>query len=249
MDYVYRYIDAGNTVYVGITNNMSRRIKEHQCDTLGDLTNPVIECFRVVNRLDAELLETYLINALKPRKNKAKAGKGNVSIFEGVQFPWTEYEEGRKIPIFNLMATGSSTEDKHSLEKFAEMLPLLYARAKQQKLMENGFANEISAIEAYVEKSERALDASGDELPKEIRKASVIEIKLLKERLEITRKLKDQVHKGIPNGKLFDALISKSEENRKCIETVYEMCDIDASDVFAKVTYPDITVKKKGQKT
>lgn len=237
MDYVYRYIDAGKTVYVGITNNMERRIKEHQCDILGSLVDPVIECFKVKNRLDADLLETYLINAMKPSKNKAKSGKGDVSIFDGFQFPWTEYERGREIPVFDLMGTGGSAEDEYSLENFIEKLPVLYARVKQQKAMENGFASEISAIEAYITESERALDESGEELPKEIRMASAMEIKLLKERLEIVRELKEQVHEGIPNGDLFDSTVRKSNENMKCIRTVYEMCNIDSSDVFTEVAY------------
>ena len=99
LNYVYRYISNGKTVYVGITNNLRKRVKQHQKDKLGTLQNPVIEYFCVPTRCEAEILETYLINAYKTYRyfNVAKASTDKVSIFESVHFPWKLFSDEEPI--------------------------------------------------------------------------------------------------------------------------------------------------------
>lgn len=93
--YVYRYLDeTGNVLYVGITNNMERRVAEHSHDKLSEIENAKIEYFSVMYRTDAELLETYLINHYDTGKqyNIKKTNKGNVSFLgKCEELPWAEF--------------------------------------------------------------------------------------------------------------------------------------------------------------
>ena len=89
MFYVYRYINGHETVYVGITNNMQRRVSQHKADKLAGLSE--IEFFAVQTRTDAEILETYLINQYKPVLNISKKEKGEVSFLADFQPPWEKY--------------------------------------------------------------------------------------------------------------------------------------------------------------
>lgn len=89
MFYVYRYVNGHETVYVGITNNMQRRVSQHKADKLAGLSE--IEFFAVQTRADAEILETYLINQYKPVLNISKKEKGEVSFLADFQPPWEKY--------------------------------------------------------------------------------------------------------------------------------------------------------------
>lgn len=96
MEYVYKYENINNTVvYVGITNNLTRRIREHQEDKLGEIKKPTIYYFPVKYRGDADMLETYLIDYYKTGKyyNVAKTKKGDFSFFDICnRLPWALYE-------------------------------------------------------------------------------------------------------------------------------------------------------------
>ena len=98
VEYVYKYLNnRGDTVYVGITNDMHRRVKEHKSDKLSAIKNPLIFYFPVKYRGDAEMLETYLIGWYGTKKyyNVAKTRKGDFSFLDVVEdFPWQHYEEG-----------------------------------------------------------------------------------------------------------------------------------------------------------
>lgn len=97
--FVYRYICKGDVVYVGIANDLKRRIYEHKHDKLQFLDNPVIEYFSVRERNDADILETYLINSYKTGRffNVAKANRGDVSFLDNIKFPWIRYSESTPI--------------------------------------------------------------------------------------------------------------------------------------------------------
>lgn len=98
MQYVYKYLNnRGDTVYIGITNDMHRRVKEHKSDKLSEIKNPLIFYFPVKYRGDAEMLETYLIGWYGTKKyyNVSKTKKGDFSFLDVVEdFPWQHYEEG-----------------------------------------------------------------------------------------------------------------------------------------------------------
>lgn len=76
---VYRYIDKadGITKYVGITNNMKRRVKEHTIDKLAN-TNWEIWFMSGLSKTDAMLLESHFISKYKTYKyfNVSKANDG-----------------------------------------------------------------------------------------------------------------------------------------------------------------------------
>ncbi len=96
MQYVYKYIiQSSKVVYVGITNNLVSRIKQHEHDKLSVLNNPTIMYFPVKHRQDAEILETYLINHYGSGKyfNVKKKDRGNVSFLgECDELPWITFD-------------------------------------------------------------------------------------------------------------------------------------------------------------
>ncbi len=93
--YVYKYVDTlGNVVYVGITNNLKRRVNEHKIDKLQVYDDVRIDYFPVNTRGDAEMLETYLINYYKTSKysNVAKTKKGDFTFLDRCnELPWTTF--------------------------------------------------------------------------------------------------------------------------------------------------------------
>ena len=101
LNYVYRYISNGKTVYVGITNNLKVRVKQHKGDKLHILQNPQIEYFCVSSRTDADILERYLINLYNTGEyfNVSKVIKSNdgPTFLEHVPFPWTQYSDDEPI--------------------------------------------------------------------------------------------------------------------------------------------------------
>ena len=94
--YVYKYVDgSGTVVYVGITNNICKRIAEHKYDKLSVLKKPTIMYFPVKYRQDAEMLETYLINHYGTGKhfNVKKKDRGDVSFLgECDDLPWIVFD-------------------------------------------------------------------------------------------------------------------------------------------------------------
>ncbi len=94
MEYVYRYISVeGDVLYVGITNNMARRVAQHKRDKLAKLKNASIQYFPVKYRADAELIESYLIcKQDDPKYNVSKTAKGSASFLDKITFPWIPYD-------------------------------------------------------------------------------------------------------------------------------------------------------------
>lgn len=95
MEYVYRYLSGEKTIYVGITNNLKRRIEAHKHDKLQFIKNQSIECFAVNYREDAEILEEYLINHYETGNyfNIKKVKNGKVSFIGDIaKIPWQKYD-------------------------------------------------------------------------------------------------------------------------------------------------------------
>lgn len=74
---IYRfYGDSDNILYVGKTNDLKRRIKDH----IESLTNTInlshgfytVKCFYVDCPVERDIYETWLINKLKPPLNSQK---------------------------------------------------------------------------------------------------------------------------------------------------------------------------------
>lgn len=83
MQYVYRYYLTGKGnrnqrwLYVGITNNLDRRVEQHKNDSLRDISKRhdcTVQYCTVESRFDADALETILIGLYKPVFNRAKKG-------------------------------------------------------------------------------------------------------------------------------------------------------------------------------
>ena len=60
--YIYKYVDnKNNIIYIGKTNNIDRRIKEHKKDKLKNF-NGDIYYFTCSNKINMDMLEYVLIN-------------------------------------------------------------------------------------------------------------------------------------------------------------------------------------------
>lgn len=94
--YVYRFKDnKDKVIYVGRTNNIKRRMKEHFKS--GHLP---LKCYKEVNSIeyiackseaDRNILEIYLINTYKPKYNKKDVYDGNIKnkmISYGLWIPY-----------------------------------------------------------------------------------------------------------------------------------------------------------------
>lgn len=94
MYYIYQFLDTEKfPLYIGITNNIKRRISQEHFTSRGHLsdecyikTKTIIysECY---NRDDAVIKEHYLINKLKPQYNKQCNNENNFN-FEINDFKW-----------------------------------------------------------------------------------------------------------------------------------------------------------------
>ena len=135
MEYVYKYENINNTVvYVGITNNLTRRIREHQEDKLGEIKKPTIYYFPVKYRGDADMLETYLIDYYKTGKyyNEIEENK-----FESIANP------GRDVPkdvIRRLIGRKQDEPEilKKRLEQWKEVCEILTNKNYKNLLKLNG---------------------------------------------------------------------------------------------------------------
>lgn len=80
MYFVYRYIDLADEIikYVGITNNLEYRIKQHEQDDWCSRRKWRIEYFETENKAEAYAFETHYINLYKTGEyfNKAQVGQG-----------------------------------------------------------------------------------------------------------------------------------------------------------------------------
>lgn len=97
MAYVYRFLDtAYNTIYVGKTVNIDRRIKDHF--TRGHLAREcydsvkVIEYIKVNTEADSLLVEQYFINKYHPRYNKQGKCKGEQTVKIDIEEKWKRYK-------------------------------------------------------------------------------------------------------------------------------------------------------------
>lgn len=94
MYYIYQFLNEEQIpIYIGITNDIKRRISQEHFTSRGHLTNNCYietktiiysECY---NRDDAIIKEHYLINKLKPRYNKQCNNENNFN-FEINDFKW-----------------------------------------------------------------------------------------------------------------------------------------------------------------
>lgn len=95
MYYVYKHYDIyDNIIYIGITNDIKRRIIEHISDEKGH--TPIehkrniysIEFATVMNKKEAEFYETYYINSYKPKYNISKNSSNEYITIQLPELNW-----------------------------------------------------------------------------------------------------------------------------------------------------------------
>ncbi len=154
--YVYKYIDQfGRVVYVGITNNIKKRVAEHKHDKLGELKKPTVMYFSVKYRYDAEMLETYLINCYGTGKhfNVKKRDRGNVSFLGNPDaLPWIAYD-GKDKDIEPFVVSGMShCEESNSqvLVEEREVIKYIGNQPSDEQIIKD-FHRDKEEIDDYLE--------------------------------------------------------------------------------------------------
>ncbi len=103
---VYRFLDKDkNVIYIGMTNNIWRRIMNQHFKNSGHLSQECysqtarVDIIKLKNNLECKALEEYLINKYRPKFNKRDKHKsyGYIEQYEEME-KWKPY---RKLRDFN----------------------------------------------------------------------------------------------------------------------------------------------------
>jgi excinuclease UvrABC nuclease subunit len=117
MSYVYKFIDnENNVIYVGRTENITRRITKEHFTKNGHLPKTCydkccrIEYAKVKSLNESRLYELYLISKYKPEYNSVFSEGGELT-FELPSLEWVKWEkEQRNIVIADIESFGSELE-------------------------------------------------------------------------------------------------------------------------------------------
>lgn len=244
MYYVYRYIRRGTTIYVGITNNMKRRVKQHEKDKWAG-KHDMIMYFAVETRADAELLETYLISYYKTEKyyNISKTKKGEVSFLGDLsKLPWVEFKgtNNKELPCFTVKELFAETEtrtkyadsrfgfvelDISEIKKLSLSKQIEYFHAKyneERKFMDNEIGWHSMYLSSLIGSRNRELTISKDCLEEEIR--------LIAEKLQLIKEYKSVYSPASPfNSERCEPILTKLlslndklKRNKKKAETEHK---------------------------
>lgn len=235
MEFVYRYLEGCAVVYIGITNNLENRIRQHKFDKLGRVVSPRIQYICVENRADAEMLETYLINHFGTGKyyNVAKSNKGPVSFLDSAvgAMNWRDYHPGTPIvqEIFKVSQDTKVVTEYVEVNRGGRSIAqqIRETDAKLQETLDY-VESEITLCDRFIESFETMIRAKKNgvtsfSLPGEIgtwRFAEWINVDMLEEaldleqqRLALFRKWKAE---GVPYFSIITGGISRDEFMREC---------------------------------
>lgn len=202
MEYVYKYLNhRGDTVYVGITNDMQRRVREHRSDKLSEIKNPLIFYFPVKYRGDAEMLETYLINWYGTGRyyNVSKTRKGDFSFLDVCNdFPWVQYgtcstQNVKPFVISDVIGTKEVVVEKERViekkvyvESEEDKHELVLLRLHEAK---NALDNLSEETDKQIEKLLRLRSKDNDNIDREAVEEGLAIYKKRKKILELQKKL------------------------------------------------------------
>lgn len=168
MYYVYRYIDKNEIIYIGITNNLYIRYKQHKKDKWFNdkLKYQFIE---VKNKYLAKVYEEYLINRDNPKSNIAEKNNYDVSDIKfNIKEMWKAVNLENKKQKSNKMSDKKLSID----EKIQFINDVFYELIKQSlnKILkiyydEYGYLTCILEYTEYMDKI-----ANGEYLPSSIHK-------------------------------------------------------------------------------
>lgn len=140
--YVYRYIHPNYSwLYVGRTNDLQRRIYEHDCGIYDNIdkqyNNLLLESFVVYTQLDNKAqsvtLENYLIDVYKPTLNKANKYYGK-SIFDIHEITWKKYIRKTDFSSSSFTPTPTPTPTSIPIDTIDEFDVGKYIRAQRINL-------------------------------------------------------------------------------------------------------------------
>ena len=227
MYYVYRYVGQnGAVLYVGITNNMKKRVYQHTRDKLAEVSeNARIEYFSVKYREDADLLETYLISYYKSGQhfNVSKTKKGDVSFLGDVEaFPWAEWkgEYNETSPFVNDIGKRKTKFVYNPVSDFASMnkaTDAVYGQILYSREMIDSAINDEKKIcdmlnELTGEEYKGLLKVSNEKL--------LAGIDLHKNRLYWLKELKRAYCKDFSNSSMFQTIANVLREVNVAIQAL-----------------------------
>lgn len=268
MEYVYRYLNAsGVTVYVGITNDMKRRVAQHKTDKLSNIRNGKVEFFGVENRTDADLLETYLINHFKTGNyyNVSKANRGDVSFLDGVEFPWTEYVDGAEPITFNVKSPVKVVEKKVVYRKQGDSVTatidamqrqihnehcwIRHIREKEIPACERDIVNANDGLKSIDENEESLMTEFREYYAKELQKLGATKQEPVVSEKEFCEMCLEEEKNNLRKAKeMWEKRISLLREYADCLEKGLNFRFDSESDVGvwrAKAKYLDAIINKQ----
>lgn len=92
MYYVYRYLNDEEIIYIGITNNLVNRYRQHRRDSIWFSEEYTYQYIKVDNKFIAKIFETYLINRDSPIGNGSENNQNDASkISFDIKEDWTNF--------------------------------------------------------------------------------------------------------------------------------------------------------------
>jgi predicted GIY-YIG superfamily endonuclease len=150
--YVYKYVVDGNIIYVGLTDNLRRRIKEHasgvglESKFLPYLETADIYYHRCGNKTEMKALESLLINTYKPILNVVDVETGESTISTSID--WQSYCENEFKEALD-----------YDLQKYSKSLKSNKTRIANYQIRQEQLVSEMNSLRSFYSYAASHIDA------------------------------------------------------------------------------------------